>query len=395
VDTTDMLPSWRHLPSSLHVLTDPRWMAESRFSHQVAARLQQAFALLRHGGGQLSAYLDACALACSCLTLSQSPRQRLQVFHALGLAYLGLGELAQALTTVEIAVDLAEGLPDLAACAELAYLAGSLARGQGKYALGADYLAYAAALLVDLGDEDDPADTALMIDTLTMHATCLYALQGYDAAWAAIDWARLLVSRPPGDPLRAASIAWVAAILHRWTGDSARGLEQALAASEVYALQGTSTSHQMALGRLQTIVAECALDLAAASSAGLVGFGHETYLRIAGPAVRRATLLARETHDIGGGGTALLARVREERLRGRGTDRLATIGSVLKRASRLGEPDLAIQAYTVRGDEFAARQELGSALASYRLADELSTRHTVPVLGLFSRRALGRASEGQ
>jgi tetratricopeptide (TPR) repeat protein len=393
MDAVDTLDPWRRLESSLHNPGDPRWAEEARFSHSVAARLRRAFALLRHGVRKVDAFLEAYVLACHCLTIPQSPRQRLQVFHALGLAYLGLGELAQALTTVEIAVDLAEHLPDLPACAELAYLAGSLARAQTEYPLGADHLAYAAELLVKLSDDDDPADTALMIDVLIMHATCLYALQAYDAAWAAIDWARLLVSRPPGDSLRAAAIAWVAAILLRWTGDSARGLQQALAASEVYAEQGTSPSHQMALGRVQTIVAECALDHAAAGSTGLVGFARDAYLRIAGPAVRRATLLACETGDTPGGGTALLARVRAERLRGRQTDRLATIASVLKRASKLGEPDLAIQAYTTRGDEFAARQESGSALASYQLADELSIRYTVPVLGFFARRALAHASE--
>jgi hypothetical protein len=393
MDRADSLPSWRRLTSSLHVVTDPHWVQEPHFSHRVAACLQQAYALLRHGGGQVGAYLDAYVLACRCLILPQSPRQRLQVFHALGLAYLGLDELAQALTTVEIAVDLAEHLPDPAACAELCYLAGSLARGQGLYSLGADYLAYAAALLVELGDEDDPADTALMIDILTMHATCLYALQGYDAAWAAVEWARLLVARAPGDLLRVATIAWVAAILYRANGDSARGLEHALAAADVYAEQGTSPSHQMALGRLQTIVADCALDLAAAGSPSLAGFARDTYLRVAGPAVRRATLLARETHDTSGGGTALLAGVRAERLRGRQTDRLAAIATVLKRADKLHEPDLAIQALTARGDELAAREEIGAALASYQRASDLALQHTVPVLGLYSRRALARASE--
>src|SRR5690349_15381895 len=126
MDPADPFPSWRRLTSSLHIVTDPHWVDEPHFSHRVAACLRQAFALLRHGGGQVGTYLDAYVLACRCLTLPQSPRQRLQVFYALGLAYLGLEELAQALTTIEIAVDLAEHLPDLAACAELCYLAGSL-----------------------------------------------------------------------------------------------------------------------------------------------------------------------------------------------------------------------------------------------------------------------------
>jgi hypothetical protein len=142
-------------------------------------------------------------------------------------------------------------------------------------------------------------------------------------------------------------------------------------------------------------VADCALDLAEARSAHLVGFGRDAYLRIAGPAVRQAISLAHGARDSSGGGAARLARVREERVRWRGSDRLATISAVLKRAQKLGDPDLAIQAYTTQGDEYASRQEQGSALTSYRLANNLAIQHTVPVLGLFSRRALARASEGR
>ncbi len=97
------------------------------------------------------ASLQAYDRALACLNRPQSPHQRLQVFYALGLIYLHLGESKPAHDTVETALDLADHLPDLAATAELQYLAGSLACSRGDYKPGADYLTSARALLIHSG----------------------------------------------------------------------------------------------------------------------------------------------------------------------------------------------------------------------------------------------------
>ena len=52
-----------------------------------------------------------------------------------------------------------------------------------------------------------------------------------------------------------------------------------------------------------------------------------------------------------------------------------------------------VSCLTARGDELTARHEYGSGLASYRRANDLAVQHTIPVLGLYSRGALARASE--
>jgi hypothetical protein len=390
--TSDSQGSWRQLESSLRTPIDPRWEEEEGYSPLVADELRGVFALLQTAE-ERDASLQAYDRLRSCIQRPHSRHQQLQLFYALGLTFLRLGETELAQTTVETALDLADRLPDLAATAELMYLAGSVAYATGAYKPGADYLTSAGALLTQLGDEDDPADTALMIDALSTNALCLYSLQAYPAAWAAVKEARLLVARPPGDPLRAGTLALLAALLHRWTGDPARGLQEAMAGAEAYAEWGVTRIQRLYLARMQRVVAECALDLAEASAPHLTGLGRDTYLRIARPAIQRALALARETDDAASRGMALLIQAREQRLRGKQTNRLATIAAVIKSAEELEDPALAILAYTARGEELAARNEREAALESFQTADDVSLQYQVPVLGVTARRALGHASE--
>jgi tetratricopeptide (TPR) repeat protein len=402
--------SWRRLESSLRTPLHPCWEEEEGYSPLVADELRRIIALLRYDRErdflrgdreralhpyvqERDAGLQAFDRALACLNRPQSPHQRLQVFYALGLAYLHLGESKSAQESVESALELATHLPDLAATAELHYQAGSLACSRGDYKAGADYLSSARALLIHLGEEDDPADTALMIDALTTHALCVYTMQAYPAAWAAIDEARLLVSRPPGDPLRAGALALLAGLLHRWTGDPARGLQEVMAGAEAYAEWGVTRVHKLYLARLQRVTAECALDLAEGSAPHLTGFGRDAYLSIARPAIERAVAIAKQTSDLSGEGMALLVQARDERLRRQQTDRLTTIHSVLDRADQLDDPALAILAQTARGQELAARNEREAALDAFQTADDVSLQYRLPVLGVTGRRAVAEARE--
>src|SRR6185312_8908853 len=105
----------------------------------------------------------------------------------------------------------------------------------------------------------------------------------------------------------------LAGLLHRWTGDPARALQEVMAGAEAYAEWGVTRHHRLYLARLQRVTAECALDLAEGSSARLKGFGRDAYLGIARPAVQQALVIARETHDLSGEGMALLVQAREKR----------------------------------------------------------------------------------
>lgn len=410
MDALGRQKTWRQLAPSLRTSNQPRWEEEEGYSLLINEELRRIFALLRYDherdflrgdreralhpyAQERDASLQAYDRAMACLHRPQSPHQRLQVFYALGLAYLHLGASKPAQETVESALDLAHHLPDLAATAELQYLAGSLACSRGAYKPGADYLTAAGHLLIQLGEEDDPADTALMIDALTTHALCLYVMQAYPAAWAAVDAARRLVGRPPGDPLRAGSLALLAGLLHRWTGDPARGLQEVMAGAEAYAEWGVTRVHKLYLARLQRVTAECALDLAEGSSPRLTGFGRDAYLSIARPAIEQALVIAKDTSDLSGEGMALLVQAREQRLRREQTGRLATIDSVLDCAELLDDPALAILAHTARGQELAARDEREAALDAFQTADDVSLQYRIPVLGVMGRRAVAEARE--
>jgi tetratricopeptide (TPR) repeat protein len=410
VDSIAEQTSWRRLESSLRTPSDRHWKQEEGYSLLVDHELRHIFDLLRYDRERAflrgdrehallphvdehTASLQACDDALACLNRPQSPHQRLQVCYALGLIYLHLGESDPAQSIVETALDLADPLPDLAVRAELLQLAGSLACSRGDYKPGADYLATAGTLLTLLGDEDDPADTALMIDALTTRGICLYTMQAYPAAWASVNAARRLLARPPGDPLRAGSLALLAGLLHRWTGDPARGLQEVIAGAEAYAEHGVTRVHKLYLARMQRVIAECALDLAEGSSPRLSGFGRDAYLGIARPTIEQALVIARETSDLSGENMALLVRARVERLSGEQTDRLTTIHSALDCAEQIEDPALAILAYTARGQELAARDECEAALDAYQTADDVSLQYTLPVLGLAGRREVARAKE--
>src|SRR6185437_14944472 len=96
---------WRRLDSSLRAPSHPRWEEEEGYSPFVADELRRVFALLRYDherdflrgdreralhpyAQERDASLQAYERALACLNRSQSPHQRLQVYYALGLAYL-------------------------------------------------------------------------------------------------------------------------------------------------------------------------------------------------------------------------------------------------------------------------------------------------------------------
>lgn len=388
-----MLLPWRSIRSSFDQPDALEWTHEKDYSTAVAAQIGRALGFIQSSTGRLDVYEQAFSCASSCLSERMSRRQRAQSYYAIALAYTGVGVFSMAIYYLDAALDLCEELPDGAAWAEATFLAGSIERARSNYRIGAEYLTRTITLLCELGTEDDPADTGLAVDAYTILATCLYALERYQEAWKQIEAARRLVRRPPGDVSRSALIEWLAAILYRWTGDSARALQQAIAASDAYAAFATSPSARMLLGRMQVTVADSALDLAEASDAGPESRGRTTYLRVAAPYVQRANSLARATQDLSGGGVAILVRARYERLMRKPSDRLSRIERVIQRAEQLHEADLMIQAQTVLGAELAAQNEIDAALTRYRLAVDIANRHETPVLGVWARHELAEARE--
>jgi hypothetical protein len=75
-------------------------------------------------------------------------------------------------------------------------------------------------------------------------------------------------------------------------------------------LSGAPRPHQMAIGRLQTLIADCALD-GRRRAPHPNGLGRDAIRHDRSTRHSRGTTLARQTGDTPGGGTAMLARVRE------------------------------------------------------------------------------------
>ena len=356
--------------------------------------LVRALALVRRATqGHVEDFEQAITLASMCLTSRLSRRQRMQTLYTLGLCHAGKGELEQASLLVDAALDLAHQLAEPEACARLAYFAGSMERARSHYESGADYQSLCIALLQELSTDEEPADTALALDGLILQMTCLFGLGRFDLASDRIASARRILTFSSVDIQRAASVEWVAALLYRWTGQSALALQHALAAAQSIEEHASSPGEFMSLGRIQTVVADIALDLAEPSSPWPASRGLEPFLAIARPSVKKAIVLARGAADDPGRGIATLAQVRYQRLSGHGTDRIGAIEAVIRSALKLGDPDLLIQAQTALGHEYAAQGETKTALSRYRTAVDLAHRHHVPVLGVWARRAILYESE--
>jgi hypothetical protein len=156
-----------------------------------------------------------------------------------------------------------------------------------------------------------------------------------------------------------------------------------------------SLAQQVTLERRLIFITDCALDVVESPPFSGADLGRDTCLQIANAALQQAEALAQATGDGLGNGTALLARVRAERLQGRQTDRLRRIASVLQRAQKEEDPVLTVHAYTARGKELLDREEREAALLSFQAAADLAARHQAPALGRSARRELARAGDHQ
>ena len=371
----------RQPDSFLHSPKDPRWAVEHDFSPLVAARLTSAYALLWHPSP--GAYLRAYMLVAPCLRLSKSRRQQAQVFFALGAALLGDHAPNAGIENLGAALEIAEELDDLVACAELAHLSGAAARAYSQYALAADCQQYSLSQLRTLNGDGLPVDPQLEIGVLTALATCQFLLGDYEVARQHLDDTSRLSSFVADTDPKAAAIEWVAALLSRWSGQKEHALRHAVAAAEIYS-QANSPAQHMAYARIQATVADIALDLAES----LKDQGRQAFLALARPFARNAVKLTHDLGDISGEIPARLARVRYERVAGLSTDRLRLIESLRRRAQEIGDMACVCQTWTALGQELMHQGNTDSALNVYRRAVDVSIRYEMPANGHWAQRAL-------
>lgn len=379
---------------SLRISDHPRWRDDDGYSSDVAVALSLAYQDLKRQPHQTEAFLSAYKRVIAHAQSSMSVRQHLHVCYVLATAYIADDEYGLGLRMLDTGLDLAESLHDDGALIELLYLRGSAYRALSLFREAADDYAVCIAILRDQTEEyqtEEAAtvDPALELQLLVQWAGFEFMLMRFDVAEILLGQAERLIPKVPGCSMEAATIGWIRALLFRWSGAPERALRYAIATEDVYATAGPAAS----ASRIQTIVADTALDLAETFPNGVRSDAGAACATIANRYAKRALASSRKVKDEGGLGVALLACARYDLMRGRNVDTRASIERVIRMAERLDDACLRVDAQTAMGHDIEARQNLDSALSAYRSAHEIAIAYNVPAMGVWAQRAILRSSE--
>jgi hypothetical protein len=204
-----------------------------------------------------------------------------------------------------------------------------------------------------------------------------------------VEAARCLLPTVAAGPLQGAAVEWIATLLDRWRGDSWPALGRSLATLEAYGGAGPSKSQ----GRIQTVVADIALDLAETLPRDSTISARDEFLVLAAKHADNAIQLASAFGDVAGAGIARLAHIRFSRLAGRNQDRRQAIAAVEATARRLDDRPLLGQTLAAMGDELLDLGYPGAAGDCFRDAITTLCGSRSPALAVWPRRALLLASE--
>lgn len=371
--------------SSLYVPDSPSWQSEPDYSSEVAHALVTALAYARSQN-----FLLAYSSIQPCVARPMSLRQRLAVAYLLALAHYSVADNALALACLDEAIELALDLSNLDALMELFYLHGAANRAISNFP---DALRDFNQCLGVLRSDDDTSrsqdlDLDLELGTLMSIAALELLLAQYQQCSDHLDEARVLCARAPDNAYDLAMVAWIAAALERWRGQPERALRTAMTACDVFVQAAPASS-----GRIQTLIADIALDLAQGQAPPGAAHARIAFLNLARPYAKRAFDLAKSASDKAGVAMAQLTNARIRRLEEKQESRTAVIEQVMRYARGNGDVALLCQAYTALGDEFAARGEHEPARNVYRAALSVADGCSVTAYGIWSRRNLLQLSE--
>src|SRR5690348_1314393 len=266
--------------NSLFVADAPEWSAEPGYSSTVAEALRHAYHTLHLTSGRLDGQAQAHERLAACLHLPMSSRQRMRAQYVLGMSFAALGDVSKALGCLDEVLELALGLRAFEAYAVCAYLCGAILGAVSQCQAATRYLALALETLREAGaNSDESPNPALEVDILLSLSGQHFLLASFQTTERYLIEAKERL-QPTGDSRKqAALLEWITALLLRWRGDSAAGLHHALAAADVLAELNTTPSY----GRIQTVVAEIALDLAETTPAEGSHQSKTAYLMLARP----------------------------------------------------------------------------------------------------------------
>lgn len=362
---------------------------DSGYSLEVAAALLAAQAHLHQRAPTSATYSRAYADLAPCLSHVMSDRQRMFAYWMLAITHLAMDEYARALECTENAMEIATRLKDAHVCAECAYLLAGLLSARCRYHEAAEFGRIALDSLRSLEADHAPVDGGLELQILTDLASYEFMLADFAMSHEHLAEARRCVTNQPEPKLLAATIEWISALLRRWSGEQDAALRSAMAACEVFGASGSPASY----ARIQLIVADVALDLAATFPGDPPAHARGAFAALAHPYILRSLRLTRDAQDPAGHGIAQLALARFQRICKRSEDNVGLIAGVIHQAEQLQDGALLCQAQTALGDELAEDGQTESALTCYRNAIDAVVHSDVPALGVWPRRALLRAEE--
>jgi len=348
----------------LHVHDDPAWRSADRYNPTLAEALRTAHRLIRGGRATVADYAEALDCLVPLRDSSMALPQRINFRYIEAQCLVAVGECLAALNVLDEALDLSVLLEDSLAFAEIAYLRGSVSGILLQFTDATTDHSLCIETLRELREEGGPLAPALQLHALLARVGAELNLAHWDTASQLLQESQSLLPHAPNRQREVATICWLQALLHRWTGALERGLTSAMQASDLLLQLGSS----MAAGRIQRIAGDIALELAETFAAGPPPTSRDKLIDLAGPYIIEAVDAARAEGDIAGEGLALLTKVRYDRLARRNVPRLPVLEHVIAVALNTYDTALQGQAYIALSNELVARGEVERAKGAARAA---------------------------
>lgn len=382
----------RRLFSLLHTPDHPDEAVHFSYSPEIAGRLVTSYQYLK-----LNRFFDAYATLYPLQGHAMSRLQRLRMWYALAHASAGTEAYGRALAFLDEALGQASLLGDVAACAELAYLRGSINGALQNFGDAVGDLLQASRALRSLTSTAESADPDLEVSVLLPLASFSFLIARFEDVQEYLVLARRLLPLVDQSSLHSATIEWLTSLLYRWSGQPPEALRAAMAAAEAY-LRPELRAVPLLQARILAVTADCALDIAESLPGG-PGSDRDAILSLARRYAVRGVKLALDARGGQTGETeavhalTLLTKARFERMAHRPSDRVALYNRVIHTAETLGDTPLLTQALTALGDEWAEQGEASKSLTFYRQALNLQAGGDAPALSAVARRKLLLAAE--
>jgi tetratricopeptide (TPR) repeat protein len=327
------------------------------------------------------------------LDAAKSGRQHLRMSFVRAQIAAAREQSEVAIAILEEAIDFSQAADELDAFAELSFLLASQLDCLGYWDLGSEASTAALAAWQSRPASATPPDILDITFDVDLHdrlAIELWTIGRFDDATHQLQIAYTETPSASKPALRGAGLQWTYALVERSRGRPERAREHIRAAFDVYTAEGDRSE----LTRLQLLVADIALDLAAAIPPASAFESRDVALTSAGRHLVQALAETSANGDVYSHCRALMTYARYQRLAGHNTDRLAVIESVLATARRMGNSMFLGTVYTELGDELSSLSQPDAAHNCYRTALEAFAESRTPGYAVFAQRALARDQWG-